>query len=177
MTHMKKSMYFLLLMLAISSCTQVLFMQPIPIEAQALDRIPESLTGTFKVSKEKDTITIFPEGIRMGQEEAMKLNGQENGDIILKPYGKGYVANVLEDSAYQLVYLVPKGKNTLLVYMPEFNDEKKLAYYARMASRIIPKEGTKEPEKYLVQPGPGIMDEIIKRKLLSKPTKLKRLGK
>lgn len=172
---MKKASLLILLILSLSSCTQVLFMQPVPIEVAALESIPNELKGVFKVKKEKDTLFILDREIRLGQEKPMKMNGSENGDFILKPYKKGYVANILEDSVYQLIYLLPKGKKTLLLYLPDIDDDKKLAVYAKMASKIIPKEGTKEPEKYFVQPGPGIMDEIMSKKLLTKPTKMKRI--
>lgn len=109
-----KTLQFFLLALLVSSCTFIVFDEPMPPGETALDRVPESLRGhyTYKVEEMISEVEI-------GENYFISDSVPEylSDSLVIKPFGKKFILNKkiiapkLESDEKWLCYILSPGKD------------------------------------------------------------------
>lgn len=121
-----KNIYFaiILLLVVLSSCTTVGFVEPMPLAGEELSEFPSEFVGEFLDSKTKDTIKVTKQSVYLGKEMDFIIGDEAK----LKTYKDYYILSLKSDKKDENTWgVIPfkiENGNIIVYYIVMENDDK-----------------------------------------------------
>lgn len=169
---MKWMCQFLLLGVALASCSEISYLEPQPKGIKALALIPEKLQGSFLVTegKETDTLWVSPAGYRIGKDDLAGLSDS----LILKYYRGYYFLNFREGYAWY-VRVIKRQKSGDLLFLEmdglSGTDDEKKKFIDKLSTELKVVETLIDDKPgYVIDPEPKQLVKLIKKGYFKKST-------
>ncbi|HDP74956.1 MAG TPA: hypothetical protein ENN49_03650 [Bacteroidales bacterium] len=151
------SQSLLLAALLLTSCDNVVFDNPQPVDGKSISNLNNAFPGIF-ISSDNDTLTITKNTISLGSGNKFTVTGTLGKNLDVREYSNGFVVNLSESVKGRLVwiaYLFKLSNDSLFISFSDINPNK-LAEIEKGIANIVPYENinneNKENSKIILKP-------------------------
>ncbi len=165
---------FFILIISLSSCSNVVYKYAIPYENAELSAFPNDIQGTY-INNDNDTLTINANDYLFGKDsDLIFLSGELNNDLILKEFSGYYFLNFRNTDGYWESIIAYPQKENITIYCIYIKDKKYVkiinSKIKHGKARSIRKNG-----KYIIDPKKDEILDLLQNEDICKKTVLKRL--
>lgn len=156
----------IIMVLFLSSCTQVYFEEAQPAGKRNIPRFPDKLTGLYLSVSGDSILRINKDNLIIYLENGKDLRFSLDDNMVLKKYKGEYYINVQNrEKPYWILFVFSRKDNVLYPKQPVLG-EKSISKYKEITTILDNKDRQDLDEKqYLLNPGKKELLELIKSDL------------
>lgn len=170
---MRQILLFILVLLIISACSKVRFVEPQPTNAQELDEIPSMFHGTY-LDVNGDSLTVATDYFKISSDDKKFLSSDR---VVLKKKGAYYFlsckevlisGNESEEEGWELLPFQMKA-DSLIIFFINTTDDSLTSDAVSSISSILPLETrvSGRDEYYLVDPSVRQFGQLMESGIFS----------
>lgn len=173
------SQSLLLAALLLTSCNNVVFDKPQPVDGKSISNLYNAFPGIF-ISSDNDTLTITKNTISLGSGNKFTVTGTLGKNLDVREYSNGFVVNLSDSVKGRLVWIAClfKLSDDLLFISFSDVDPNNLAEVEKEIGNIVPYEKIKDENKdnsvIILKPGnSGEFDKLVNAGIFNKTISMK----